>query len=78
MHSPRTVTLSLFTTGSIARRRAAFGAGTLPIFLSSLGCTGDEDNLVMCSGLGPGVNCRHSEDAGVICTGRCGCVCVYI
>ncbi|XP_039893856.1 deleted in malignant brain tumors 1 protein-like isoform X2 [Simochromis diagramma] len=51
-----------------ASTNARFGAGTGPIWMDEVRCTGWESNLFGCrhSGLGSH-NCGHSEDAGVIC-----------
>ena len=47
---------------------AHFGAGTGPIHLDDLRCTGTESSLFECRHRGIGVsNCRHTEDAGVAC-----------
>uniref|UniRef100_A0A8C9PV75 SRCR domain-containing protein n=1 Tax=Spermophilus dauricus TaxID=99837 RepID=A0A8C9PV75_SPEDA len=49
---------------------AQFGEGSGPIWLTQLACTGEEDYLWNCPSLGWGKNnCRHSKDAGVICSG---------
>ena len=45
-----------------------FGEGSGPIHLDDLLCNGDEQQLHQCSHSGVGNhNCRHTEDAGVIC-----------
>ncbi|XP_009639389.2 deleted in malignant brain tumors 1 protein [Egretta garzetta] len=47
---------------------AHFGFGSGPIFLDNVQCHGDEPSLQMCRHNGWGVhNCRHVEDASVIC-----------
>ncbi|KAF1524465.1 Deleted in malignant brain tumors 1 protein, partial [Eudyptes sclateri] len=49
---------------------ARFGLGSGPIFLDNMQCHGDEPSLQMCRHNGWGVhNCRHVEDASVICAG---------
>ena len=60
---------------SIPFRNAEFGEGRGPIFLQMLGCIGTESDLVGPLGcqLGSPVgvhSCDHSQDAGVICTGK--------
>ena len=48
---------------------AEFSVGDGPIFLDNLECTGDESKLSDCTHTGWTVNnCRHSEDAGVVCS----------
>jgi len=45
-----------------------FVQGTGAIFLDNVNCRGNETNLDGCPHNGVGIhNCRHSEDAGVIC-----------
>ena len=49
---------------------ARFGLGSGRIFLDDVQCRGDEPSLQMCRHNGWGVhNCRHVEDASVICEG---------
>ncbi|CAB4043975.1 immunoglobulin superfamily member 1 isoform X1, partial [Paramuricea clavata] len=45
-------------------------AGTGQIWLDNVGCTARDQNLISCHHRGWGIhNCRHSEDAGVECSG---------
>ena len=47
---------------------AAFGEGTGQIWLDDMQCKGEETSISHCAHLGWGVhNCRHYEDAGVVC-----------
>ena len=57
----------LIPTGAIAQGQAHYGAGTGPIFLDDLACTGQEDSLFNCTH-DPTHNCNHIEDAGAVCS----------
>lgn len=50
-----------------ATRVAIFGAGTGPILLDDVRCSGFEDFLVNCSYDSNTADCLHFEDAGVRC-----------
>eukprot|EP00064_Thunnus_orientalis_P011713 superscaffoldBa00001718_g11744 len=59
-----------FGVGGVAKARvmAYFGEGTGPIHVDNVKCSGEERSLADCIKQAPGThNCRHSEDAGVIC-----------
>ena len=58
-------------TDAIAFSNAHFGAGTGPIYLDNVDCSGSESNLIDCQH-SPSVYCRygHNEDAGVRCQGK--------
>ena len=49
---------------------ASFGAGVGSIFMSNLGCYGNEVSLMECYFTAlPSIACVHSRDAGVVCEG---------
>uniref|UniRef100_A0A3B4FMH6 Neurotrypsin n=1 Tax=Pundamilia nyererei TaxID=303518 RepID=A0A3B4FMH6_9CICH len=57
-----------FTGVAKARSMAYFGEGQGPIHLDNVRCSGTETSLGQCPAEGQeGHDCRHSEDAGVIC-----------
>ncbi|KAF7652733.1 hypothetical protein LDENG_00092850, partial [Lucifuga dentata] len=57
-----------YTGVAKARSMAYFGEGRGPIHLDNVRCSGSEASLGQCPADGQdGHDCRHSEDAGVIC-----------
>ena len=60
------IVLRLMCVDSTALSRAPFGAGTGPIHLDDLRCTGSEGTLFDCP-FAATHNCNHFEDAGVRC-----------
>lgn len=58
----------------LAPSQAFFGSGSGPIWLDDVNCVGNENLLTQCTLQAWGQhNCRHSEDAGVVCSGRLCC-----
>ena len=51
------------------RRHNVFGSGSGPVWLSQVGCLGNESKLSHCmhSGAGNTGNCSHAQDIGVQC-----------
>ena len=57
-----------FSGAMAAYRNAYFGEGTGPVWLTKVGCSGDEDMIEDCAHPGWGNNeCTHADDAGVGC-----------
>lgn len=64
--------MCVYVIGAIAAAGAYFGPGTGPILLDNVECTGNEQRLAACPNQRIGLNdCLHSEDASVICQGKC-------
>ncbi|KFQ80015.1 Deleted in malignant brain tumors 1 protein, partial [Phoenicopterus ruber ruber] len=52
-----------------AQSNAYFGSGSGTIWLDDVNCNGEEELLTECSLPAWGThNCRHAEDAGVVCS----------
>ena len=58
--------LLVTNAGAVSYGSAFFGAGSGPINLDDVQCTGNETNLLNCQ-FNPNHNCVHFEDAGVMC-----------
>jgi len=56
------------STDATAVLRAGFGAGSGPIYLDDVRCTGSETGLVNCTYDSVTTDCSHTEDAGVRCS----------
>ncbi len=53
---------------SLAAVEGLFGSGEGPILLDNVQCSGDEESILACRAEELGMtNCRHTEDAGVVC-----------
>ena len=58
-----------FKSASSYTSEASFGAGTGIIYLDNVQCNGTESSLLKCPSSGLyNHNCRHVEDAGVVCS----------
>ena len=56
-----------------AKKGAFFGEGQNRIWLDDVQCTGHEPSVLKCPHRPMGENnCHHSEDAGVVCSGKTG------
>ncbi len=54
--------------GAVGFGRAVHGSGEAAIFLDNVSCRGNESRLLDCAANAHEVhNCRHSEDASVVC-----------
>uniref|UniRef100_A0A8C8D8L3 SRCR domain-containing protein n=1 Tax=Oncorhynchus tshawytscha TaxID=74940 RepID=A0A8C8D8L3_ONCTS len=54
-----------------AQKRTYFGQGSGPIWQDDVGCSGSVCSITQCPHTGGGTHdCNHSNDAGVICSGK--------
>ena len=55
--------------GGTATRLAHYTSSTDPVWLSQVGCSGNENKLSYCNHSGAGIieNCSNAQDAGVKC-----------
>ena len=66
--------MTLLYAGSTQHLTASslYGEGSGPVFLSNLGCTGSEDNLLQCPHTVIfGTLCTHALDVGLYCEREC-------
>jgi len=70
----RVVCRQLRFPGAVSAPHSAhFGEGSGKIWLDDVQCVGNERSIEDCQNVGWGIhNCRHSEDASVICLSKYG------
>ena len=73
--APFYLAMFMYISGAIAYFGSRHGAGTGPVYLDDVLCSGFENSLINCSRSNFGdvsVNCLdHSEDASVFCPSEC-------
>ena len=76
LNDARVICRELGYPGAVsAPHSAGFGAGNGTIWLDDVRCRGSESSITECFHRGWKVhNCRHSEDASVICSSTCICM----
>ena len=68
---PKLMIMVVCSADNIPVKKAGFGSGdSRPILLDNVACDGSEENISQCE-YETDNNCNHSEDAGVICGGKC-------
>ena len=65
------------SSDAIAYSGAFFGAGSGPIHLDDVRCTGSEAALINCTYDSSTIDCSHFEDAGVQCQSNAITVLTY-
>ena len=61
---------SFLSPDAVPYSGAFFGAGTGPIHLDDVRCSGSEAALINCTYDPSTVDCSHREDAGVLCQSK--------
>ena len=65
------ISACFYSSDATSYSGARFGQGEGAIYLDELACNGSEYRLVDCAYDGDASDCRHYEDAGVLCSDTC-------